>query len=265
MSGIVYSVLMNKGGVGKTSLVTNFASALHLRSPEKKVLIVDTDGQGNCALAFNINPDTLENTIYDCMVSKLSAEQAIIPIRENFDILPANDDMNFFELDVLPHLNGENPFGFLSPIVDQVREKYDYIFIDSPPDMKVIAGNIMMTTDIILLPFKPEVFSVQGLIRVIKKIDQFKKDFDIDPRIGGVVGMMVKSHTNLHSGLMLQADAYCKKNAIPFFNARIPESIRYADSTREYGMPITLADPKGKHAQVFFDLLEEVIGNGKEE
>jgi chromosome partitioning protein len=257
----VYSVLMNKGGVGKTTLVTNLASALHLRYPSKKILIVDTDGQGNCALAFNIKPDGLKDTIYDCMVSGLPVDKAIIPIRENFDLLPANDDMNFFELDVMPNLKGRNPFSFLAPVIDQVRDSYDYIFIDSPPDMKVVAGNIMMVTNIILLPFKPEVFSVQGLIRVVKKIGQFKKDFNVKPAIGGVIGMMIK-HTNLHSGLMLQADAYCKKTQIPFFDARVPDKIKFADSIKEFGMPITLALPKSEYAQVYFELLEEVIGSG---
>lgn len=260
---VVYSFLMNKGGVGKTSLVTNLSSALHLKEPSKRILIIDTDGQGNCALSFKINPERIENTIYDCLVNGLPTDQAIISIRDNLDLLPANGDMNFFELDVLPNLKRRNPFLFLKTVVDRLRETYDYIFIDAPPDMKVVAGNVMMVSDYIYLPFKPEVYSVQGLIRVIHKIEQFKKDYEIDPEIAGIIGMMVK-RTNLHSGLMLQADAYCKKkNQLRLLKTRIPDSIRYADAIRQYGMPIVLADPKSAHSKLFFDLLEEVIDLGE--
>lgn len=95
---------MNKGGVGKTSLVTNLASIL-AKKHKKKVLIIDTDAQGNSSIAFGKNPYDFENTIYDVMLNGCSPKDAIHTMKRNIDLLPANDDMNFLEFDVLPHLD----------------------------------------------------------------------------------------------------------------------------------------------------------------
>lgn len=256
--GRVLSFVVNKGGVGKTSLVTNLAAALHIKQPDKRVLIIDADAQGNCAMAFNRDPDEIANTLYDCMVNDLSPKEAIIELKENLFLLPSNDDMNYFELDVLPNLEGRLPFGFLEKVIDQINDEFDYIFIDSPPDLKMVALNIIKVSDYIYVPFKPEVFSVKGLIRVIYKIHEVKEKIGAQSVIGGVIGMMIR-RTKLHSNLMLQADAFCLKNHIPLFKTRIPETIRYADATALFGMPEVMADPKSPYSKLYFDLLEEIL------
>lgn len=255
--GKVLAFVVNKGGVGKTSLVTNIASALHVQDPRKRILIVDADAQGNCAVSFNLDPDEIQNTLYDCMVNGLPTKEAIIELKENLYLLPSNDDMNFFELDVLPNLGGKFPFGFLERVLDQVHGQFDYVFIDSPPDLKMVALNIIKVADYIYIPFKPETYSVKGLIRVVNKINEAKEKIGSHAQIGGIIGMMIK-RTKLHSNMMLQADAFCKKNNIHLFETRIPETIRYADSIALFGMPEVLADPKSPYSKLYFDLLEEM-------
>jgi chromosome partitioning protein len=257
---IVYSVLMNKGGVGKSSLVTNLAAALNLTYQNKKILILDTDGQGNASIAFNQNPNTMKRTLYDCIIDGVSPEETILTLQENLDLLPANDDMNYLEFDVLTDLQKyPNPFSLLQPIIKKLTDRYDYIFVDSPPSMGLIAGNILSITDYVILPFMPETFSVQGLIKVLKTIDEFQKEQGVKASIGGVVGMMIDGRSSLHSDLVLQARVYCDAHGIRTFNTRIPRTVRFANATAAYGMPAVLADKHNEMVKVYFDLMEEVI------
>lgn len=256
----VYSVLMNKGGVGKTSLVTNIAAALHLTQPDKKILILDADGQGNTSIAFNQNPNSFEKTLYDCLIDQVEPEEIIINLRDNLDLLPSNDDMNFLEFDVLTDLKKyPDPFVLLQNVVEKIKTKYDYIFIDSPPSMGLIAGNILTVADEAILPFMPETFSVQGLIKVIQTIQEFQKERGVRAKIGGVVGMMIDGRSSLHSQLVLQARIYCETNNIKMFNTRIPRTVRFANATAAYGLPAVLADKNNDMVSVYFDLMKEVI------
>lgn len=257
---IVYSVLMNKGGVGKTSLVTNLACALSIKEPDKRILIMDTDGQGNASLAFGRFPNEFKRTLIDCLVRGEDPDKVIVTLSENLDLLPANDEMNYLEFDVLTDLKKyPDFFGLLKKVVEPLRAKYDYIFIDSPPSMGLVAGNILSTADKVIIPYVPETFSVQGLIKVISTIEEFKTEQRVPVEITAVVGMMVDNRTNIHGGLMLQADAFCKKRGILMTKNRIPKTIRFADATERYGMPVVLAEKNSQATKVYFDLLAEVI------
>ena len=93
---------MNKGGIGKTSLVANLAGAIS-KSEKKKILIIDTDGQGNSSIAFGLNPSEFHNTIFDVLLGHTGMESVIVKIDECIDIVPANEDMNFFEFEYSRH------------------------------------------------------------------------------------------------------------------------------------------------------------------
>ena len=97
---VIYAMSMNKGGVGKTSLVSNLSGAIS-KKMKKKILIIDTDGQGNSSIAFGLNPSNYENTIYDVLLGHQTAESVIVHIDKYIDIIPANEDMNFLEFDIL--------------------------------------------------------------------------------------------------------------------------------------------------------------------
>lgn len=260
----ILSVLMNKGGVGKTSLVTNLACALALEKPEKKVLIVDTDGQGNAAMAFGLNPNDLKPSIYDCLLEGLDPHEVITPIEKlgmkNLYILPANSDLKFFGFDVLTHIDRfPNISGLLKNVIDQIKAEFDFIFIDTPPHIELMAMNVLEVSDDIYIPFVPETFAVQGLMQVVETIREFQKEREINAKIAGVIGMMIDSRTSLHNDLMIQADAYCKYHDIPMMKTRIPRTIRFADSTAAFGVPLVLANPKSQISKIYFDLLKEVI------
>ncbi|AQX56541.1 chromosome partitioning protein ParA [Priestia flexa] len=255
---------MNKGGVGKTSLVTNLAGAI-TKQMKKKVLIIDTDGQGNSSIAFGFKqPNDFEYTIYDVLMGEKNAKDVIIEVSPHLHILPSNKDMNFLEFDILPNLHqyGE-PFKLLTRHVVGIQDQYDYIFIDTPPSMGLVAGNVLAIADKVIIPFAPETFGVNGLINVIEGVSDFKKKENPSLEIAGVVGMMLDSRTSLHGELIKQARQYCFEHDINMCDTVIPKSIRFANATAYDGKPATWSDSNNPIVKAYYELLEEVLPHGK--
>jgi chromosome partitioning protein len=259
----VYAVSMNKGGVGKTSLVSNLAGAI-TKQLKKKVLIIDTDGQGNASIAFGLNPQEFDDTVYDIIVNNKLVNEVIISISKYIDIIPANNDMNFLEFDILPNIKQyEKPFQLLKKALNQVKESYDYIFIDTPPSMGLVAGNVLAASDKVIIPFVPETFAVSGLVRIVDAIEDFKSRENHSLKVAGVVGMMVDRKTNLHNEMLQQARRYCLENDLTMYETIIPKSIRFANSTAYEGNPATLTDYNNPMVSAYFELMNEVFLNGQ--
>lgn len=259
--GDIIAISMHKGGVGKTSLISNLVGAL-VKKENKKILIVDTDGQGNLSTAFGLSAEPLEHTIYDVMVDDFPVEDVLLEIDENLHILPANSRMNFVEFDILPNLEHyTEPFNILNNILNKVKDNYDFIFIDTPPSMGLIQGNVLVASNKVIIPYVPEMYAVNGLIMIHKAIQQFSEDYNPHLEILGVVGMLVDSRTTLHQEMLQQARAYCHENNINMFGTVIPRSIRFASSTAE-GKPATWLDKSNHLVHTYFNLLEELKDGG---
>src|SRR5690554_1313246 len=137
------AISTNKGGVLKTSITTNIAGVMAKR--KKRVLIVDTDNQGNVLLSFGKNPDECQKTLYDVLVGGEDINKAIVTAYKNIDVLPSNDDMSFFEFDVLGKKS--NPFRFLGDQIREIEAEYDYILIDTPPNLGLTQANVLNCAD----------------------------------------------------------------------------------------------------------------------
>lgn len=143
-----------------------------------------------------------------------------------------------------------------------IRRVFDFVFIDCPPELKIITAMVMMASDEIYIPFEPDAYNAQGLIRLLDKIEVYKEQYNMSPEIKGVIPMKVKRRTLLHQGVLVQVDAYCKLKGIPVMKTKIPDSIRYPEFIASARMPIMWADPNGEHAKYCFNLLEKVLNNG---
>lgn len=255
---MIYSIIMNKGGVGKTSLCTNLATIAS--SNKKKVLIIDTDGQGNCSLAFGLVPHKHKKTIHDVFLGKAKIKDVSIKLNKNLFLVPANSEMNWLEFDVLTKLNEyPRPFELLNPEVEHIKEEYDYIFIDTPPSFGLVTGNTLICSDKVLIPFEPELFSVQGLIKVIEAIEEFKEENQQNLTIAGVIGMKVDSRTSLHSEMLQSVRSYCFNKNINVYDTVIPRSIRFASAFAYEKKPAVLSNQKNHLVKAYFDLAKEVL------
>lgn len=254
------AVSTNKGGVLKTSITTNLAGVL---SQNKKVLIVDTDNQGNVLLSFGKNPDQMETTLYDVLVDGVDPREAIINVHENINVLPSNDEMSFLEFDVLTNKkNYPNPFGLLNNALKSIEKDYDYILIDSPPTLGLIQGNVLAFADKVLIPFQPESYSMRSLTKILKAINDFKVKLNPDLEVAGVVATLVDQRTTLHNQVLQECRRYCLENDIKMLDTIIPKSVRFAASVAYDRKPATLTEKNNPIVANYFELLREVENNG---
>lgn len=259
MPGKVYSVLMNKGGVGKTSLITNLAAL----AAEKghRTLLFDVDAQGNSSVAFGLIPNDFSYTAKDLFTGQLSPEGVIFNLAENLDLIPSNNDMNLLEFEILTKLDKyPQPFRLIVDAVDQLKKKYDYIFIDTPPHLGLIAGNVLSVVDDLIIPFVPEAFGVQGFIQVVEALEDFEENQDIKVNIAGVVGMMYDIRTTLHKEMMDEVRSYCASTGLKLFKTIIPRSIRFSSSVAYDRKPAVMVDRSNRMVNAYRSLYKEVIG-----
>lgn len=258
----VIAVSTNKGGVLKSSIVTNLAGVLSKKG--KKVLIIDTDNQGNAAISFNQNPDNFELTLYDVLLEGVEPEKVILNIYKNIDILPSNDDMGFFEFDVVSQLNKFNePLTLLEKAVNKIKDHYDVIVIDCPPNLGLVLGNVLKVSDEVVIPFQPEIYSMRSLQKILKQISDFKEKHNPSLEVSGVVGTLVDSRTTLHSQVLQECRKYCFQNDVKMFDTLIPKSVRFANAVAYEKLPATLVDSRANNLiNAYYDLYEEVFNNG---
>lgn len=255
---MIVAISTNKGGVLKTSLTVNLAGILAAK--KKRVLIVDTDNQGNCLLSFGQNPDQVEVSIYDILVSGASPAAAIRKVHDRIDIIPANDDMAFFELDVLGNPKKfPQPFQLLRQKLAAIRADYDYILVDTPPNLGLTQANVLTWADRVLIPFQPEQYSMRSLVKIVEAIRDFREKQNAGLDILAVVPTLVDSRTVLHSQVLQECRRYCADSVIRITDTVIPKTVRFAASVAYDRLPLTLADPKSAAAGIYKQLGREIF------
>lgn len=248
----------NKGGVLKTTTTTNLAGVL--ANEGKKVLIVDADNQSNVAITFGKRPETFRTSLYDVLVDKLPAEDAIIPVHENIDILPSNRDVASFEFDVLTEIDKyPEPFYLMTDALDHLRKVYDYILIDTPPSLGLMNYNVFTFSDGVIIPYAPELFSMRSLVEVIEVINKCKDKFNPNLSIYGVLRTLVDTRTNLHSSVIQDTNKFAYEKGIHVFDTVIPSTIQFSNSVMYNQIPATLLpDKKRDKAVLYYELWEEL-------
>ncbi|WP_373896409.1 ParA family protein [Virgibacillus sp. CBA3643] len=256
MSRII-AISTNKGGVLKTSITTNLAGIL---SKDSKVLIIDSDNQGNASLSFGLQPDDFELSLYNVMVDGMNAKKAIVKAYENVDILPSNDDMSFLEFDILTNMHEyKKPFSLLKSKIKDIESDYDYILIDTPPNLGLTQGNVLSVSHEVLIPFQPESYSMRSLVKMLNAVKNFKEDHNPSMEVLGVVATLVDRRTVLHDEIVQECRKYCYEKGIKMFYAEIPKAIRYASSVAYEGLPATLTAKNNDLVKAYHDLKGEIL------
>lgn len=255
-SNMIICVNNNKGGVLKTTTVTNIAGVLSKQG--LKILIVDCDNQSNVSLSFGKNPDEYSTTLYDVLVDNVPAEYAIHNVYENIDILPSNDDLVSFEFDVISDSKRfPEPFTLLKNSLNHLRDTYDVILIDTPPSLSLMNGNVFSFADKVLIPYQPEPYSMRSLKNVVRTIDIFKKDFNPDIEILGIVRTLVQSNSNIHKDIIQETNRYAHENNIHVFDTIIPKTVQFAGTTGYDKLPATLLKKMDK-GKLYYELCSEI-------
>ncbi len=250
--GKAIAITNQKGGVGKTTTAINLSAAMAAMG--KKILVIDTDPQGNMTSGFGINKNEIENTVYELMLGSCSTEEAIIKnVKEGIDMIASNVNLAAVEIELV---DDSNRNFVLRNEIEWVKDKYDYIIIDCPPSLSMLTVNALTTADTVLVPIQCEFYALEGLSQLIHTVNLVKNGLNPDLDMEGIVFTMYDSRTNLSA----QVVENVKENVqTKVYETVIPRNIRLAEAP-SYGQPISDYDPKSTGAEAYFNLAKEVIG-----
>ena len=241
--GRIIAIANQKGGVGKTTTSINLSAALAAKG--KKVLVIDTDPQGNTTSGFGIEKNELEDTIYELILGECSIRDCIISnVIKNVSVVPSNVNLAAAEIELI----GVDKKEFiLKNEVDYVKDDYDFIIIDCPPSLNMLTINSMTTADSVLVPIQCEYYALEGLSQLIHTINLVKERLNPNLNIDGVVFTMYDSRTNLS----MQVVENVKQNLNQkVYNTLIPRNIRLAEAP-SYVMHSNMYDPKSAGTEAY--------------
>lgn len=249
--GRIIAVTNQKGGVGKTTTAVNLSACL--AQCGKKVLLVDSDPQGNATSGTGIDKMTLSNSIYDMYMNGEDVRDIILHTKvPNLDIIPSSIDLAGIEIELATIPNKEL---LLRNSLKRITDDYEFIIIDAPPSLGVITVNILTAADEVLIPIQCEFYALEGLSQLIKSISMIKQALNRRLRIGGILLTMFDNRTNLSQQVSDNVREYFPEKV---FNTVIPRNVRLGEAP-SFGLPITIYDPKCAGADAYRELAMEVM------
>jgi chromosome partitioning protein len=241
-----------KGGVAKTTTTLNLAAAF--AEKRHRVLCVDMDPQGNLTMSQGIDPDSLEESMYDVLVHHTPI-RSVIRKRE-VDVACASIDLAGAEIAMSTQIGRERS---LQKAFVPIKEDYDYIFIDTPPSLGLLTINALTAADKVIVPVQCEYLSMRGLIQLQNTLAMIRENLNPDVQIEGILPTLVDSRTvHAKEAIELLEENFGDR----VFASRITKTVRFAEAPVK-GMSVLKYDPDGKAAYAYRALAKEVLGNGK--
>lgn len=253
--GKVISIANQKGGVGKTTTSVNVSTILAKKN--NKVLLIDTDPQGNATSGIGIEKKA-DKSVYDVIIGESTIEEVIQDTQvKNLKICPSNINLAGAEVELVSMISREYR---LKEKLEEIKEKYDYIIIDCPPSLGLITLNAFTASDSVLIPVQCEYYALEGLGQLMNTINLVKKHLNKELEIEGAVLTMYDPRTNLANQVVKEVQDYFEDKV---YKTVIPRNVRLSEAP-SYGMPITVYDPKSKGAKCYEKLVKEILKKNEE-
>lgn len=251
--GKIIAVTNQKGGVGKTTTAVNTAAGI--AKCGKKVLLVDTDPQGNATSGVGIDKRKVKKSSYSIMIDDMKAEETIIHTEfENLDIIPSSMELAAAEIELVEIEHRESR---LKNALALIKGNYDFIFIDCPPSLGLITTNAFCAADTLIVPIQPEYYALEGLSQLVSTVRIIKRKYNEYLDIEGVLLTMYDGRLNLTQQVVQEVKKFFPRKV---FSTVIPRGVRLSEAP-SYGQPIMYFDKSCKGSAAYMDLSKEIINN----
>ena len=244
----IISMANQKGGVAKTTSTVNLAAALKERG--NRVLVVDLDPQSNLTMSFGIDPEHLEQSMFDVLVHRLPI-QTIIHQRE-VDVAAASIDLAGAELALSAMIGRERS---LEKAISAVKSDYDFILIDTPPSLGLLTINAFTASTGVIVPVQLEYLSLRGLVQLESTLQMIREHLNPVVHIEGILPTMVEGRT-VHGREALDLLQANFQDLV--FETRIKKSVKLAEAPVQGGSVLSY-QPDGAGANAYRALAEEVL------
>ncbi len=253
--GKVVAIANQKGGVGKTTTAVNLSTILAKKG--KKVLMIDTDPQGNASSGLGIDKN-VNFSVYDVIINDVEIENTIQQTMvKNLEVCPSNINLAGAEVELVSMMSREQR---LKEKIDNQKDKYDYIIIDCPPSLGLITLNAFTAADSVLIPVQCEYYALEGLGQLLNTINLVKKHLNKELKIEGALLTMFDIRTNLSNQVVQEVNNYFENKV---YKTAIPRNVKLSEAP-SYGMPISVYDPKSKGAKAYDKFVKEFLKKNEE-
>ena len=250
----VFVLANQKGGVGKTTTTYNLGVAL--ADIGQKVLLLDLDPQGGLTYYAGYEPEELGKTIYHCLVRNMPPQEILVSNDYGIDLLPANIDLSLAEFQLVNAVARERR---ITRIVNQVRDSYDYVLIDSQPSLGLLTINALAAADQVIIPVSCEFLSLRGTRALLKLIAKVRGSINSKLQIAGILPTMFDTRTRHGREILKLLDTEFPQ--LPVFPHPVSRSIRFAESTQAQ-TPVFEAKVQVPGALAYRELAREIVKAG---
>ncbi|NPA27610.1 MAG: ParA family protein [Epsilonproteobacteria bacterium] len=259
MSEII-SIANQKGGVGKTTTAVNLAASLANKG--KKVLLIDIDPQSNATTNLGFKRNNYEFNIYHVITGLKEMDDIILKTEiKNLDLAPSNIGLVGIEKEFYDKKNRKKEL-ILKEKLNRVRDKYDFIIIDSPPALGPITINALSASDSVIVPIQCEFFALEGLAQLLNTIGLVKKSLNPNLKIKGFLPTMFSTQNNLSKQVLEDIKYHFKDKLFKFKKEFIviPRNVKVAESP-SFGMPVITYAQNSKGSLAYQALATAILKN----